>query len=152
MMRLRMEPKTYTISELAKEYDVTPRAIRLYEELGLLAPLRDGNRRIYSDRDRVRLRLVLRAKRIGISLADAKELFDLYDSNNPHNPNNINNIEMGDHSGEKRQLNYLLKKLDERLESLRRQRYDVDMSIAEIERVYKKAEETLKKLDNKTSD
>ncbi|MBK8452967.1 MAG: MerR family DNA-binding transcriptional regulator [Thiofilum sp.] len=136
-----MEPRTYTISDLAKEYDVTPRAIRLYEELGLLAPLRDGSKRIYSDRDRVRLRLVLRAKRIGISLAEAKELFDLYDSNQ------LDMNSTRDRSGEIKQLKYLLSKLDERLESLKRQRYDVDMSIAEIERVYNKAAETLKTLE-----
>ncbi|WP_020558005.1 MerR family transcriptional regulator [Thiofilum flexile] len=140
-----MEPKTYTISDLAKTYDVTPRAIRLYEELGLLAPIRDGNRRIYSDRDRVRLRLVLRAKRIGISLAEAKELFDLYDSNQlgAHLPH--------DQSGEIKQLKYLLTKLDERLESLKQQRYDVDMSIAEIERVYNRATATLKILEGDDS-
>lgn len=137
-----MEPRTYTISELAKEYDVTPRAIRLYEELGLLAPVRDGSRRIYSDRDRVRLRLVLRAKRIGISLAEAKELFDLYDSNH------AGAALQRDPSGEIKQLQYLLSKLDERLELLRRQRYDVEMSIAEIERVYHKATETLKSLED----
>ena len=136
-----MEPKTYSISELAKEYDVTPRAIRLYEELGLLSPVRDGSKRIYSDRDRVRLRLVLRAKRIGISLAEAKELFDLYDSNQANTPAEP------DRSGEVKQLQYLLSKLEERLESLRRQRYDVDMSIAEIERVYNKADETLRSLE-----
>lgn len=136
-----MEPKTYSISELAKEYDVTPRAIRLYEELGLLSPVRDGSKRIYSDRDRVRLRLVLRAKRIGISLAEAKELFDLYDSNQANTPAEH------DRSGEVKQLQYLLSKLEERLESLRRQRYDVDMSIAEIERVYNKANETLRSLE-----
>ena len=136
-----MEPKTYSISELAKEYDVTPRAIRLYEELGLLSPVRDGSKRIYSDRDRVRLRLVLRAKRIGISLAEAKELFDLYDSNQANTPAEH------DRSGEVKQLQYLLSKLEERLESLRRQRYDVDMSIAEIERVYNKADETLRSLE-----
>ena len=137
-----MEPKTYTISDLAKEYDVTPRAIRLYEEFGLLAPERDGNRRIYSDRDRVRLRLVLRAKRIGISLAEAKELFDLYDANH------LDTSVQRDRSGEVRQLRYLLAKLDERLESLKQQRYDVDMSIAEIERVYNRATETLKVLES----
>ncbi|MEN9432449.1 MAG: hypothetical protein RLZZ422_38 [Pseudomonadota bacterium] len=136
-----MEPKTYSISELAKEYDVTPRAIRLYEELGLLSPVREGSKRIYSDRDRVRLRLVLRAKRIGISLAEAKELFDLYDSNQANTPAEH------DRSGEVKQLQYLLSKLEERLESLRRQRYDVDMSIAEIERVYNKANETLRSLE-----
>jgi DNA-binding transcriptional MerR regulator len=87
------------------------------------------------------LRLVLRAKRIGISLAEAKELFDLYDSNQANTPAEH------DRSGEVKQLQYLLSKLEERLESLRRQRYDVDMSIAEIERVYNKANETLRSLE-----
>ena len=73
--------KTYTISELSKDFDVTPRALRLYEESGLLAPKREGSKRIYFERDRVRLRLLMRGKRLGYSLSEIKELFDIYDSN-----------------------------------------------------------------------
>ncbi|PIF27446.1 LOW QUALITY PROTEIN: DNA-binding transcriptional MerR regulator [Acidovorax sp. 56] len=74
---------TYTISELAKEFDLTTRAIRFYEDMGLLQPDRTGvggRVRIYSARDRTRLRLTLRAKRLGLSLTEAKEIIDLYDS------------------------------------------------------------------------
>ena len=73
-----MPHKTYTISELSKEFDVTTRAIRLYEESGLVAPERDGSKRVYQERDRVRLQLILRGKRIGFTLAQVQEMFDLY--------------------------------------------------------------------------
>ena len=73
----------YTISDLAKEFDLTTRAIRFYEDMGLLEPERTGpagRNRVYSARDRTRLRLTLRAKRLGLSLTEAKEIIDLYDS------------------------------------------------------------------------
>lgn len=76
-------PHTYTISDLAKEFDLTTRAIRFYEDMGLLQPERNGpagRSRVYSGRDRTRLRLTLRAKRLGLSLSEAKEIIDLYDS------------------------------------------------------------------------
>jgi len=74
---------TYTISDLAKEFDLTTRAIRFYEDMGLLQPEREGpggRNRVYSSRDRTRLRLTLRAKRLGLSLTEAKDLIDMYDS------------------------------------------------------------------------
>lgn len=74
---------SYTISDLAKEFDLTTRAIRFYEDMGLLQPERTGpagRNRMYSARDRTRLRLTLRAKRLGLSLTEAKEIIDLYDS------------------------------------------------------------------------
>ena len=74
---------TYTISDLAKEFDLTTRAIRFYEDMGLLQPERSGpggRNRIYSHRDRTRLKLTLRAKRLGLSLTEAKELIAMYDS------------------------------------------------------------------------
>ena len=78
-----MATTTYTISDLAKEFDLTTRAIRFYEDMGLLQPERTGSggrQRVYSPRDRTRLRLTLRAKRLGLSLTEAKEIIDLYDS------------------------------------------------------------------------
>ena len=72
--------KTYTISELAREFDVTTRTIRHYEEQGLIAPERRGQHRIYSRRDRIRLLLTLRGKRIGLTLNEVRELFELYDA------------------------------------------------------------------------
>jgi DNA-binding transcriptional MerR regulator len=74
---------TYTISDLAKEFDLTTRAMRFYEDMGLLQPEREGaggRNRIYSARDRTRLKLTLRAKRLGLSLTEAKEIIDSYDS------------------------------------------------------------------------
>ena len=74
---------TYTISDLAREFDLTTRAIRFYEDMGLLQPERSGpggRNRIYSARDRTRLKLTLRAKRLGLSLTEARDLIDMYDS------------------------------------------------------------------------
>lgn len=76
-------PTTYTISDLAREFDLTTRAIRFYEDMGLLQPLREGpagRNRVYSSRDRTRLKLTLRAKRLGLSLSEAKDIIDSYDS------------------------------------------------------------------------
>ncbi len=72
--------ETYSIAELAREFDVTHRAIRFYEDEGLLSPARDGTRRVYSKRDWVRLKLILRGKRLGFSLAEIREMLELYDS------------------------------------------------------------------------
>ena len=73
-------PVTYSISDLAEEYGVTTRTIRFYESEGLLSPTRDGQRRIFSVRDRTRLKLILRGKRIGFSLAEIREIIDMYDA------------------------------------------------------------------------
>jgi len=78
-----MPGPSYTITELAREFDVTPRAIRFYEDQGLLAPTRagaGGRQRVYSQRDRTRLKLTLRGKRLGLSLSEVRELVDMYDS------------------------------------------------------------------------
>ncbi len=75
--------QSYTISDLAKEFDLTTRAIRFYEDMGLLSPQREGvggRSRVYNARDRTRLKLTLRAKRLGLSLTEAKDIIDLYDS------------------------------------------------------------------------
>ena len=78
-----MPTATYTISDLAREFDLTPRAMRFYEDMGLLQPERSGpggRQRVYSARDRTRLKLTLRAKRLGLSLAEARAIIDMYDS------------------------------------------------------------------------
>ena len=72
--------QTFSISELAREFDLTTRAIRFYEDCGLLAPQRSGRQRVYSARDRTRLKLTLRGKRLGLTLAEVKELVDMYES------------------------------------------------------------------------
>ena len=109
--------ETYTISELSSEFDVTPRAIRFYEDQGLLTPRRVGSRRVYSKRDYVRLKLVLRAKRLGLSLAEVGDMFDLYDS--AHD--------------ERLQLKQFITSLAKRREQLERQRAEIDEVLAEIE-------------------
>lgn len=76
----KSEP-TFTIGELAREFNITPRSIRFYEEQSLMSPARTGQNRIYGNKDRVRLKLILRGKRLGFSLAEVKKLFELYDSN-----------------------------------------------------------------------
>lgn len=76
----RPDSRLYTITELAQEFDVTPRAIRFYEDMGLIAPARAGRNRVYAQRDRTRLKLTLRAKRLGLSLTEAKDIIDMYDS------------------------------------------------------------------------
>lgn len=71
---------TYSIGDLAKEFDITTRSIRFYEDQGLITPTRKGQTRIYNQRDRVRLKLILRGKRLGFSLAETGRLFELYDA------------------------------------------------------------------------
>ncbi|HEY4664073.1 MAG TPA: MerR family DNA-binding transcriptional regulator [Comamonas sp.] len=83
MSKTTSAPVSYSISDLAREFDLTTRAIRFYEDMGLLQPTRKGTggrTRVYSARDRTRLRLILRGKRLGLSLVEAKEVIDLYDS------------------------------------------------------------------------
>jgi len=74
-----VEPASYSISELAREFDITTRTIRFYEDKGLLSPARRGQTRVYSPEDRVRLKLILRGKRLGFSLDESREIIDMYD-------------------------------------------------------------------------
>jgi DNA-binding transcriptional MerR regulator len=111
--------RTYTIGELAEEFGITSRTLRVYEEEGLLDPKREGTRRIYNERNRVRLRLILRGKRLGWSLSEIRESFDLYDSN----------------SGEAGQLEAMLEKLRQRRESLLAQREDIDHALRDLDQV-----------------
>ena len=82
----RPAPKTYTITELAQEFDITPRAIRFYEDMGLLEPGRAGRNRVYSQRDRTRLKLTLRGKRLGFALQDIRQLVTMYDTDSDTAP------------------------------------------------------------------
>jgi DNA-binding transcriptional MerR regulator len=119
--------KTYTIGELAEEFGITSRALRLYEEERLLDPQREGTRRIYSERNRVRLRLILRGKRLGWSLSEIRESFDLYDSS----------------LGEEAQLEWMLGKLAQRRDSLMAQKKDIDNALQDLERIAADAEQAL---------
>jgi len=108
---------TYTISELAKEFEVTTRTIRFYEDEGLLSPRREGTTRIFSPRDRVRLKLALRGKRLGFSLAEIRELFELYD------------VSRDEH----KQLEQFLFKLERRRARLEQQQQDIEAMLSEID-------------------
>ena len=108
---------TYSISDLARELDITPRAIRFYEEQGMLSPERRGLERIYSARDKVSLKLILRGKRIGFSLAECKELIELYDPA----------------SGNRKQLETFMDKIAERRLQLEQQLLDIQQMQLELD-------------------
>lgn len=108
-------PTSYTIRELAQEFGVTTRTIRHYEEQGLLSPGREGSNRIFSPRDRVRLKLALRGKRLGFSLNEIRELFELYDAKD-----------------EKTQVVEFLARLEKRRLALEQQREDIEIMLNEI--------------------
>ncbi len=110
------EPRAFSITELAAEFDVTPRAIRFYEDVGLLTPARAGRNRIYTHRDRTRLKLTLRGKRLGLSLSEIKQLVDLYDSPSDTAP----------------QLQAFLGVLAAHRRLLEQQREDIEITLAEI--------------------
>ena len=119
-----MAQTTYTISELAREFDLTTRAIRFYEDLELLQPQRTGpggRNRVYSARDRTRLKLTLRAKRLGLSLTEAKDIIDMYDSPRDTGP----------------QLKKFLSELAKHRADLEAQRADLDATLDEV-RVHEK--------------
>ncbi|MEM0923528.1 MAG: MerR family DNA-binding transcriptional regulator [Pseudomonadota bacterium] len=112
-----MSETTYSIGELCKEFEVTPRALRFYEYKELLTPIREGQRRIFTLRDRARLKLILRGKRFGFSLAEIKDLLDLYD--------------MGD--GQVTQLSATLETAERHRIDLIAKRDELDAAIAELD-------------------
>ncbi|MEX1222048.1 MAG: MerR family DNA-binding transcriptional regulator [Idiomarina sp.] len=107
---------TFSIGELAREFDITTRSIRFYEDQGLLAPARHGQTRLYTNRDKVRLKLILRGKRLGFSLAETKRLFDLYDAD----------------SSSESQLHKILELIDEKKVSLKQQLEDIKVLLVEL--------------------
>ena len=116
MLQSEKERAEYSIGELAREFDVTPRAIRFYEAEGLLAPRRDGQRRIYTPRDRTRLKLTLRGKRLGLTLSEIRSLIDMYEPGRDARP----------------QLERFLNVLQQHRAALERQREDIEAQLAEI--------------------
>jgi DNA-binding transcriptional MerR regulator len=121
------ERAEFSIGELAREFDVTPRAIRFYEAEGLLAPRRDGQRRIYTPRDRTRLKLTLRGKRLGLTLSEIRDLIDMYEPGRD----------------ERAQLERFLAVLEAHKAALERQREDVAAQLAEIAAFEKKVRKQL---------
>jgi DNA-binding transcriptional MerR regulator len=111
--------RTYTIRQLTKEFDVTARTLRFYEDEGLIAPERRGQTRIYGSRDRARIILILRGRRVGFSLAEIREILDLYDTH---------------HDGGVTQTLHARKKFEEQLHKLERQKVDIEDSLGELRR------------------
>lgn len=126
--------KTYSISELAKEFDVTTRSIRFYEDQELLRPTRRGQTRIFSSKDRVRLKLILRGKRMGFSLAETKELFDLWDETL---------------SGNEKQLLKMLTILENKRAQLEQQKNDIAQAEMEMDTAEARCREALAELQKK---
>jgi DNA-binding transcriptional MerR regulator len=126
---METERVEFSISELAREFDVTPRAIRFYEDQGLLAPKRDGQRRIYTPRDRTRLKLTLRGKRLGLTLSEIKELIDMYEPGRDERP----------------QLERFLSVLESHKASLLQQRADIEAQLTELDAFEKRVRKQLRR-------
>ncbi len=122
---------TYGIAELAREFGVTARTIRFYEAEGMLSPARDGQRRIYRPRDRTRLKLILRGRRLGFSLAEVAEIIGLYDAP----------------VGEAGQLEYLVEKIATRQAELEAKRDDIDATLSDLDSVARDCRKRLRQLE-----
>ena len=132
-----MTTKTsYSISELSQEFDITTRSIRFYEDQGLLTPTRRGQTRIYSRRDRVRLKLILRGKRLGFSLNECRELLELWDHT---------------HSGGEMQLRLMLTRIEERRAALQQQLKDIELMEQELDSAEQRCRSALAGIANKSA-
>ncbi|WP_148256561.1 MerR family transcriptional regulator [Kribbella flavida] len=127
---MSLDQRTWSIAELAAEYDVTLRTIRFYEDRGLLTPERRGTVRVYHSRDRVRLGLILRGKRLGFSLDEIATIVDMYDAE----------------PGEEGQLAYLLDQITVRRAELEQRRRDIDETLRELAEVERRCHADLTKL------
>jgi len=118
------------ITALTEEFGVTTRTLRFYEDRKLLSPFRRGRKRLYRPRDRIRLKLILRGKRLGLSLDEIAEIIDLYDET----------------SGPQKQIDKLLERIDARRQALISQRQDIDEALQELSTVEQKARDHLQTL------
>lgn len=114
-----MTERLYTVSELGRELDLTPRAIRFYEDKGLIAPQRAGTTRVYGHRDRARMVLILRGKRLGFSLSEIKRYLDLYDSDVTHRAQQL----------------LLMDRVTDRVAKLEQQREAIEQTLAELNEI-----------------
>lgn len=124
------DEERFTITQLAREFGITTRAMRFYEDQGLISPARSGTTRIYSSRDRVRLKLVLRGKRLGFTLKEIYNILDMYDAE----------------PGEAGQLQYMLDRLQEQRDVLEKQRDDIDLTLAELDVIESQCRQRLNKV------
>lgn len=131
--RVTVDTQTWSIAELATEYDVTLRTIRFYEDRGLLTPERRGTVRVYHSRDRVRLGLILRGKRLGFSLDEIATIVDMYDAE----------------PGEEGQLVYLLNQIQTRRTELEQRRRDIEETLQELSEVEHRCQADLDSLRNR---
>lgn len=127
--------RTWTISELAKEYAVTLRTLRHYEEFGLLSPERRGTTRVFHHRDRIRLELILRGKRLGFSLPEIATIVNMYD----------------EQPGEAGQLEYLVEQIEVRRAELAQRRRDIEDTLVELDQVERRCREDLARLPGHTA-
>ncbi len=127
--------ESWSIAELAAEFDVTLRTIRFYEDLGLISPGRRGTQRVFGSRDRIRLKLILRGRRLGMTLDEIRTIIDMYDAE----------------PGEVGQLHYLLEQLDARRADLEERRRDIEESLVELDRVEAKVRADLERLSSRLS-
>jgi DNA-binding transcriptional MerR regulator len=126
---METERGEFSIGDLAHEFDVTPRAIRFYEDQGLLAPRREGQRRVYTPRDRTRLKLTLRGKRLGLTLSEIRELIDMYEPGRDERP----------------QLARFLAVLASHKASLLQQQADIEAQLSEIQAFEKRVKKQLRR-------
>jgi len=125
-----MDSRTYTISDLSKEFGITTRTIRYYEDQGLITPARNGRQRVYSRRDRTRLKLIMRGKRLGLPLRDIGEIIDMYNTER----------------GEAGQLKHLCVRIEKDRAMLLRQRAEIDTILREMEVIEAQCRSTLARL------
>ena len=122
---------TFAISDLAREFGITPRTIRFWEDQGILAPEREGNKRVFTRRDRARLKMALRGKRLGLSLAEIKDLIGMYNSTEDETP----------------QLLECLRVMEKRRAALQQQREDIEAMLAEIDQFEAQCQQELARRD-----
>ena len=129
-MPTRADEQTWTIAQVAEEFGITHRTVRHYEDLGLISPERHGTKRLYRRRDRTRLQLILRGKRLGFPLDQIRTIIDLYDA--PR--------------GKRSQLQYVLEQIDDRRTDLEQRRRDLEDALTELDRFEDRCREDLARI------